>query len=195
MNGVRMGVICCVLLFLFSGMTLSPQRAEACSCAAPPPVADDVERKTAVFVGTVMDIAEPRKGAVQSSADPRAVLFEVTRAWKGVETTQVVVRTARGEESCGYEGFAVGQEYIVFAYGDEELLKTGLCERTKPVGAAAEELEALGFADVPSVGVDLASEAPFQDSSNVRIGLWAGAAVVLLTIIIIFGVQKRLRQK
>lgn len=194
MNGTRMGVMCCVLLFLFAGMTFSPQQAAACSCAAPPPVADDMERKTAVFAGKVMDIAEPRSGVVQSSADLRTVLFEVTRAWKGVETTQVVVHTARSEESCGYEGFAVGQEYVVFAYGNEDSLKTGLCERTKPVAAAAEELEQLGSAYVPSQRVDLASAPPFQDNSTMRIGLWAGAIAVLLLAIVLW-VRKRLARK
>ncbi|MEO2203088.1 hypothetical protein ABGV42_05025 [Paenibacillus pabuli] len=58
--------------------------------------------------------------------------------------SQTTVYTAWSSESCGYEGFEVNEEFIVFAYGKLDRLETGLCEGTKNLESAQEELKDLG---------------------------------------------------
>jgi hypothetical protein len=120
---------------------------------------------------------------VQSSADPVSVLLEVRDVWKGVDTTQVWVWTAKHGESCGYEGFEVGQEYVVFAYGEPERLETGLCERTKPLASAAADLAALGTAYTPTEQVELRGGGRFGGGSRfagISLSIWAGVVALLL---------------
>ncbi|WP_199621981.1 hypothetical protein [Paenibacillus alkalitolerans] len=157
----------CFWLLISGVIALEPSEAGACSCAEPPPIAEDVERKTAVFTGTVLEIELPRQGLVRSTADSVQVLFEVDAAWKGVDATQVVVHTARSSDSCGYEGFETGRSYLVFAYGAPEKLETGLCERTSPLGSAEADtvIAQLGEAHMPVNKVDLTTGASGQDMS------------------------------
>ncbi|WFB57936.1 hypothetical protein [Paenibacillus sp. BR1-192] len=52
--------------------------------------------------------------------------------------------TAMSSASCGYDQFAVGSEYLVFASAESGRLTTGLCDGTKPLTAAGKELSELG---------------------------------------------------
>jgi hypothetical protein len=119
--------------------------AAACSCLAPGPPAQEMEKADAVFSGRVAAVepAEPRDGAVRF---PRMrVTLELDRVWKGCEEgEEVALWTALDSAACGYE-FASGERYLVYAYAaDDGSLTTSLCSRTRPLGQAAEDLEALG---------------------------------------------------
>jgi hypothetical protein len=106
------------------------------------------------------------------------VTFEVTDVWKGELRSETRVYTAMSGASCGYEGFAAGQSYIVFAHGLSDRLETGSCERTKPLSAAGEELAALGAGYKPTGSLD-------SDGNNGR-GVWgailAGAALAVAAV-------------
>src|SRR6185503_15210753 len=52
---------------------------------------------------------------------------------------EVEVRTGLGDSDCGYN-FRLGGQYLVYAYGDEDKLATGICSRTRPVSEAADDL-------------------------------------------------------
>lgn len=111
-----------------------------------------MQQKTAIFTGKVISLEQPvpgKNGLISSDAPVKATL-EVTAAWKGKLGKETDVYTALHGASCGYEGFALGQEFIVFAYGEPERLETGLCEGTKPVSEAGTELAALGIGYAPS---------------------------------------------
>ena len=173
---------------LIAGLaTFEAPKAGACSCAAPPPLAEDVAGKTAVFSGTVLEIVEPERGAVRSSADPVYVRFEVDTVWKGGEETQAVVTTAMSSDSCGYDAFELGRAYIVFAYGSPDRLETGLCTRTAPLEEAGETAAALGAGAAPTKPVDLTirsprvsdAQEPARESSPSDGWLYAVAAGVL----------------
>jgi hypothetical protein len=123
---------------------VKPTKAVACSCAPPPAVSEELARKTAIFSGKVTAVTPPKKKPVMSSADPVKIDFEVTEVWKGNVAKTTAVYTAQSSASCGYQGFTEGKEYIVYAYGSEERLETGLCERTKPLASASEDLKELG---------------------------------------------------
>lgn len=141
--------MCVVALLLTGTWTMAPAPAYACSCVEPGPVEERLERKTAVFQGTVTSIKEPALKKMMSSEDPVQVTFAVKQLWKGEPHAELSIRTAMSGASCGYEGFRVNEEYVVFAYGDPDDLKTGLCEGTKPVTEAGEELTVLGEGYLP----------------------------------------------
>jgi hypothetical protein len=62
----------------------------------------------------------------------------------------VIVVTGRGGGDCGYR-FEVGARYLVFAYGDDAKLETNICQRTKELAQAAEDLKLLGKGKSPTI--------------------------------------------
>ncbi|WP_127583716.1 hypothetical protein [Paenibacillus koleovorans] len=155
------------LLFLLTSLTLlplagflaNPASVSACSCVAPASVAqqvkDELGRKTAIFVGKVTAVATPTRPLMRSSADPVKVNFTVSSVWKGDVKRGTAVYTAMSSASCGYDNFIVGEEYLVSAYTHEGQLKTGICEMTRPLSLATEELKLLGSGLPPIPGGDL----------------------------------------
>lgn len=144
----------CCMLAICAWPLVDPAEVHACSCAGPRPVQEEMNRKTAIFAGEVISVEPPRGGWSRSSAAPVEVTFEVTDVWKGQPGSKSKVYTALSGASCGYEGFVAGQTYIVFAYGPSDRLETGLCERTKPLSSASEELAVLGAGYEPIVATD-----------------------------------------
>lgn len=138
-----------VLLLLCGGIFAMPDKAYACSCAAPPSVKEELDRKTAVFEGKAVDVIVPNKEIIDSSVDLVEVRFEVSRAWKGQVNANETVYTAIWSESCGYTDFEAGRSYLVSAYGSPDRLETGMCELTKPVDQASAELAELGKGYAP----------------------------------------------
>lgn len=164
-----------------------PAISYACSCEVPPSVEEEVQRKTAVFSGKVINITEQSKqskGGIQSTADPMAVLFEVTSTWKGVNETQVLIYTATSSASCGFN-FRLGGKYLIYAYGENEKgeLITGICDRTALISEATEDLAVLGEGLQPTEEVNLEEgknqeeyterdERPEQEEQNVIFVVW-----------------------
>ncbi|CAM4500350.1 hypothetical protein FHS16_005610 [Paenibacillus endophyticus] len=138
-------------LFLFgTWFAFAPLQVDACSCAETPSIEDQLQRKTAIFTGKVLRLTKPVNGKIWSSEDAVKVQFEVKKVWKGDLGSQTTVYTARSSESCGYEGFGINEEFIVFAYGEADRLETGLCEGNKNLESAQEEIKALGVGYEPS---------------------------------------------
>ncbi|OCA90447.1 hypothetical protein A8F94_00720 [Bacillus sp. FJAT-27225] len=175
-----------VLLAIFLVATISfyvkPAYVSACSCAVPESVETELKNKTAIFSGKVIRFEDPRANSfIQSSADPISVVFEVKSSWKGVKESQVIVNTAKSSASCGYE-FSVGNDYLVYAYGDKNQLETGMCERTDLLQQASGDLQILGVGKPPTIKVDLASsESPpfMMIGSGVGIGLFLAAIIFI----------------
>ncbi|MDF2723960.1 MAG: hypothetical protein K0Q59_3635 [Paenibacillus sp.] len=187
----RQIVFAIVSVMFMTGLLVfvSPAPAYACSCAGPQPVAQELERKSAVFTGTVKQISKPSAGFTRSSADPVKITFEVNQVWKGEISSEATVYTALSGASCGYEGFAVQQTFIVFAHDDQGKLRTTLCDRTKLLSGASEELAALGEGYAP---------APFEAGGGAG---WArqcfvagfGLAFVVIAAVIALAIWKRRR--
>ena len=140
------------LLSLLGALMLAPEPAcatGACSCVGAVTPADALQRADAVFSGRVVSVRE----VVLSDGEPlrrwtqRAVTLKVDRAWKGLESDLVTVVTGMGGGDCGYT-FARGRRYLVYANGLGEerqgALSTGICDRTRPLAQAAEDLRVLG---------------------------------------------------
>ncbi|HEX8558482.1 MAG TPA: carboxypeptidase-like regulatory domain-containing protein [Pyrinomonadaceae bacterium] len=142
-RGVLLTLAClCVLL-------ASAARAEACTCGGPGSPCEELGSAAAVFVGTVTDVAtRPRKPFDESGGmdwAPTTVTFAVAEAFHGVSGAEAQVSTGLGGGDCGY-GFERGVTYLVYAHRaakDDARLYTGICSRTRPLAAAAEDLEFL----------------------------------------------------
>lgn len=124
--------------------------AFACTCDLPSPgktlkqqVSEARKKSKAVFSGEVVEVIEdPQMAYVK-------VKFRVEKSWKSVLTNEVIVITGRGGGDCGYR-FEVGARYLVFAYGDGTKLETNICQRTKGLADAAEDLKLLGKGRPPT---------------------------------------------
>lgn len=175
------------LLLLFGALlpaALSPAPAYACSCAGPETVEAALQSKSHIFAGTVTKI-DKRSGlrlpwGSYFSGDPVSITFHVTEVWKGGPESQLTVRTAMGSESCGIETFQVGQPYLVYAHKYNGELSTNICERTKPLASAAEDLQLLGPGVAPTTGGAATSIWPAAGWAAALLALAAAAAVALL---------------
>jgi hypothetical protein len=139
---VRIMLSC--LLLLVSLYTVKPADVFACSCAGPPTVEESLERSAAIFAGEVTKLVGPKPRLVMSSADPVQVTLEVTEVWKGELAGMTELTTAVSSSSCGYDQFAVGSEFLVFASAESGQLRTGMCDGTKLLSTATKELTELG---------------------------------------------------
>jgi hypothetical protein len=79
------------------------------------------------------------------------IKFSVERWWKGSGEEEVFLYTGVSRWPGGYTRivgedfkFKVGDEYLVYAFGENENLATTECERTTKLEKADEDLKALG---------------------------------------------------
>ena len=132
-----------MLSVIFTSLyTIQPKIGYACSCAGPNTVQQELQKKTAVFTGKAVSV-KVNEGLFRSSADPVQVTLEVDQVWKGQVGKKQIVYTARDGASCGFK-FESGHEYVVYAYSNNDRLETNMCDRTKLLASAAEDLNLLG---------------------------------------------------
>lgn len=170
-----------IILFLFivgSLLVVNTAIVNACSCIQPAPPQESLEQSTAVFAGKVVDIDVP-SGIVIRSTDPVKVTFEVSKIWKGPDYKTLVLTTARGGASCGYP-FKQNEEYIVYTYGEEDKLSTGICSRTRLLASAQEDLQELGEGNLST---NSGSNYIPQTSNLIPIISIVGIAIVLIVIV------------
>ena len=137
---------------------LDEHSALACSCAEQKETTEALMVSTAVFVGRVVEIEADKSNQLSYGA-----IFEVQRAWKGIESDSpiVTVMTGKSGDMCGY-GFQENEEYLLYAYGDPKQLATGICSRTTTLDNAQQDLHSLG----PSrVSFD-------QENANHTLSIW-----------------------
>lgn len=121
-----------------------PPDALRCSCIPPVPPAEALGQSDAVFSGRVVSVAERSEEDPGHPGGPHLeVRIVPSRRWKGADADTVTVRTADNSAACGY-AFDPGGEYLVYATGEEGVLRVDLCSRTKPLAQAGEDLAALG---------------------------------------------------
>lgn len=177
--------LCSSFLFL---MVSFPSTSSACSCAEQQSVEEEFKQSKAVFSGEVLEVKENRStnGSMSNS-----VLFEVSKTWKGVDETQIIITTGVGGGDCGIE-FNKGEEYLVYAtestmYGENTLVST-ICDRTGELQSLQDDLTFLSEGKVPSQKVDLADE--LEGNPN-YLYLIVGATIIGVVLIVVFIVQKR----
>jgi hypothetical protein len=179
-NKVIITMMVC-LIFSFINILIVPATSYACSCVPPQSVENELGRSKVVFSGEVIQVKEQKdyfKGYMT-----KKVLFEVTKTWKGLSQSQVIITTGTGGGDCGYD-FQTGKEYVVYAqmssmYGDKDELVTIVCSRTNELSAAQEDLAYLGEGEVPTEKVDLTAAIP----KGVNPIIWIGTTILIGTII------------
>ena len=141
------------MLAAVAGGVLATTPAHACDCLRlPEPSAAVVAREAAfVFAGRVVEIRErsehvsiTREGSAETSVRPleRLVLFQVSRAWRGVTAATFTVTTDWSD--CHYP-FEMAREYLVFAHGTGRgHPSTSICARTTPLERAGRLIDLLG---------------------------------------------------
>ena len=170
-----------LLLFIIGSLlVVNTTIVSACSCILPAPPKESLEQSTAVFAGKVVDIDVP-SGIVLSTADPVKVTFGVSKIWKGPDYKTLVLTTARSGGSCGYS-FKENEDYIVYAYGEEDKLTTGICSRTKLLANAQEDLQELVEGNLPTKS---GSNYMPQTSNLALIISTVGIAIILIAIVVL----------
>jgi hypothetical protein len=111
----------------------------ACSCTPPPSPLQELAESDAVFSGTVTTVELDESGLVPV----RRIKFDVAQCWKGGIGSQIEIRTRDSEAACGRH-FTFGVEYLVYAAGTATSLHTHLCDRTRRLAFAQEDLDQLG---------------------------------------------------
>lgn len=134
-------------LVLLGGLWTAPAcETGFCSCVGPRNAQSARASSDAVFTGRVVSVRDTVVGAGTQHGpwQERLVTLQVDRAWKGVESSTVVVMTGMGGGDCGFP-FQPGKSYLVYANrGHDGALGTDICGRTAPAAYARADLAALG---------------------------------------------------
>lgn len=144
---------------LGAAIWLMPSRGQACKCAPPPSATEALQQASAVFEASVTQLV-PAEGENE-------VTLRVTRAWKGISTETVRVRTRSDTAACGVP-FEIGRSYLVYANQSTQAdtpipLEVLRCSRTQPTEEAESDIAELGLGVVPVAAQDPeASAAPEQ---------------------------------
>ncbi len=171
-----------LLLGLFAVVAMvAPRPALACDCPEPPPPREAREQVDAVFSGEVVAVTRP--GPDVDPPDRELVAeIEVAEVYAGEVHERVEVRTAGDQAMCGY-GFESGRAELVYATSDDGSLSTSLCDRTRALDRAGEDLAELGAGEPPLAGPGPGIAAtPQQPVVGWRLGLVGGFAVVVLVL-------------
>ncbi len=129
-----------LVFFVALFFQISHKVAYACTCLRPAPPLEAKEKADAVFSGTVI--------SQERSEFEVKVNFRVQRIWKGEIDDTVTITTARSSAACGVN-FRVREKYLVYAFSDQNELRTNLCSRTQILSRASEDLRALGSGSRP----------------------------------------------
>ena len=121
--------------------------ARACNCDLPlrnltlkQQVKKAQKQSQAVFVGKVLQVKPEGFGV--------SVRFRVENVWKGKLFREVTIFTGQGGGDCGYR-FEVGESYLVYASGSNEILNTNICQRTAPQSEGG-DMKLLGKGKTPA---------------------------------------------
>jgi hypothetical protein len=115
--------------------------AIACSCGEPPPLKEEFNSSSAVFIGKIIK-GETIK--INGNYSSRKYTVEVSKVIKGDIKDTVEIYTGIDGADCGYD-FILGRIYIIYALnnGDENKLSVHLCSRTKEQGEIEPEEQLL----------------------------------------------------
>jgi hypothetical protein len=147
---------------------LLPLCAKPCDCPYAGAPCKAFANTPTVFAGRVVQISTiNRKTPFGDDFKDRLVSFEVERTYRGWEAKTAEIVTGWGGDDCGYD-FREGVRYLVYAYPHRETgkLYTGICQRTRPLSAASEDLEYLSKKDDRSHGAGIEGIIEELDSKN-----------------------------
>jgi hypothetical protein len=180
MSSRPLAALATVALMGMSLLLLLPDCASACSCMG---VSTQryISSSDAVFSGEVVDL---QKGtSVSRMFGPSdTVTLRVSEAWKGTDQGTLEVSTPSQGSACGYH-FEEGQEYLVYAYGKQDL-KVDACGGTTHLSKADEDLALLGNGEQPTDGGDALTDTSGGVSVRAMVGI-AGLAMVASLLVVV----------
>ncbi len=171
-----------VLLLLVSALFWGPLPVYA-SSAGPLSAAEDFRSSDAVFSGVAVRVA-PNRFIGPLVVSRQSVLFEVRRAWKGISTTEVLVRGMHDYRGSNDYPFEEGGSYLVYAYREGDGLVTNGCKGTKPLDDAGLDLQELGVSTVRLVEGGPGGGVPFAATSIVLIVIVMVLSIIPLGILV-----------
>jgi hypothetical protein len=131
----------------------APFDASACDCGYSGAPCKAFAQTPYVFSGKVVKISATAIKLPSGDAyQDRLVLFEIERAYRGLEgKTAAEVVTGTGGGDCGYD-FREGEKYLVYAYQHPATgkLYSGICTRTRRLSEASDDLEYFAKKDDPA---------------------------------------------
>jgi hypothetical protein len=145
-----------------------PPPVGACDCGYPGAPCKAFANTPTVFAGRVLKSSRIRlKTPSGAEYEDRLVFFDVERSYRGWEAKTAEVVTGWGGGDCGYE-FRAGVRYLVYAYPHPATgkLYTGICQRTRLLSEASEDLDYLSKKDDPSHGAGIEGRIEELDSTS-----------------------------
>lgn len=117
---------------------------KGCICFPLPSPYKAYKEAKAVFVGKVVsskDVAAQEQLRDKSyTYYERHFRFSVAESLKGVANSEIEISAGRIDSDC-YQGFTIGESYLIYAYGDSlDALGTGACTRTNNLKYASDDL-------------------------------------------------------
>src|ERR1041384_3417522 len=133
-----------VVLLITLGTPFFISEVRACVCDPHQTPYRDFQEARAVFVGKVTgskDIEVIEKAGDKTYTNVQRVFqFSLNESLKGLKTSQIDINVGSINSDC-YQGFTVGETYLVYAFGDSDSsLESGTCTRTSMLSEAAANL-------------------------------------------------------
>ena len=169
-----------VLMGLSLLLLYPPKCAYACSCA-PFSIQRAISSSDAVFSGEVVDL-QKGTSAIRWFGTSDTATLRVSEVWKGTDQGTLEVSTPSQGSACGY-AFKEGQEYLVYAYGKQDL-KVDACGATAVLSEAGEDLAVLGNGEKPKDGGDDLTDTSGVVPGGAVVGL-AGLAIAASLLVIV----------
>ena len=157
-----------------------PKCAYACSCMVVP-IQRYISSSDAVFSGEVVDL-QKGTSASRMFGPSDTVTLRVSETWKGTDQGTLEVSTPSQGSACGY-AFEEGQEYLVFAYGKQDL-KVDACGGTTLLSKADKDLALLGNGEKPKDGDYALTDTSGVVPARAVVGL-AGLAMVASLLVVV----------
>ncbi|HSO74807.1 MAG TPA: hypothetical protein VLU47_08215 [Blastocatellia bacterium] len=148
-------------LLLICTMLLIPTCvASANRCWLPGSLSEEFEQATSVFSAKVVAeeyrLVEPATPGLPQGSEVLVVRLSVARWWKGdigeeAEMYTMVAKLPDGSSQMYAEDyrFEIGKEYLIYAFGPPERLRTSVCTRTVRIEKAEADLRKLGEGNMP----------------------------------------------
>jgi len=166
---------------------MAPRMAVACDCANAGPPCKAFQATPNVFAGRVTNISTIRVKLQNGDDYPQLlVLLQIDRNYRGQEGKSTVeIVTGDGGGDCGFS-FQQGKRYLVYAYPHPATgkLYTGICQRTRLLSEAGEDLEYLARKDDPAhgAGIEGSVEQLSRDEHNITqvVRMFVGAQLEIV---------------
>jgi hypothetical protein len=178
-------IMVCALVVVSGLISFPATKVYACSCVGGS-AKDKLERSTVVFEGKVIKKGNTSKFEF---GELREYIFDVDRAWKGVQSREITIYSYNGDGgSCGFQ-FDEGRSYLVYSYLDKDnLLQTNFCSGNIPISQAGDEINQLGLGTVFDKDTDIDSNQKSSYIIVVSVGI-----LLMITILglVIWRIRKR----